>query len=256
MSVARIIRQRHECSVRQFEIHEAQPGFVVRGRLGRGVYPHHAVHAAEKKPVGIGTFPVSVVAELDDAQIGRGVVVEKVMAGAVLREALVRAQPDAAVRILQHAVYHVVDDAVAAVELPDVTLGRKQYQPRTGAAVESRLAALAQAEQIAQGPALQAVHINKYVLLRPHVEAYQPVTAAHAQQQRRVAFAYQGIKLIAVAALQPEPVTAHRRHDGPVALSDCQFDQRIRIAGEVERRVVHLAHLVDAAYLRHSRLQG
>ena len=103
---------------------------------------------------------------------------------------------------------------------------------------------------------MQAVHINKYVLLRPHVEAYQPVTAAHAQQQRRVAFAYQGIKLIAVAALQPEPVTAHRRHDGPVALSDCQFDQRIRIAGEVERRVVHLAHLVDAAYLRHSRLQG
>ncbi|WP_370806136.1 hypothetical protein [Alistipes indistinctus] len=42
--------------------------------------------------------------------------------------------------------------------------GVSSISPELAAAVESRLAALAQAEQIAQGPALQAVHINKYVL--------------------------------------------------------------------------------------------
>ena len=181
---------------------------------------------------------------------------EKVVAGVVLRQALVGAQPDAPLVVLQHAVDHVADDAVAAVELADEAVLRELDEPRAGAAVEPRGAAAAQAEQVAQRAVLQAVHVDERVALRAHVEADEAVAAAQAQQQRRVALADQGVELVAVAPPEAEAVAAHGRRDGPLAPGDGQLDQRVAVAGQVERRVVDLTHLVHAPDLLHARLHG
>ena len=202
-------RNRERGSVRKFHSDELQRGTIIRLRFRQRINPHDPVHAAEEQTSRVGALPIGIVAKLRHIEIRRRIVVEEVRSGVVLCKALVRTEPNAAVCILQNAVNHVVGNSVAPIELPDIASGGQMDQPRTGSAIEPRTAAAAQAQQIAQSPTLQALHVHEIIVLRTDVETYQSVTAAQTEQQGRIALADHRVKPIAVAASHAEPVATH-----------------------------------------------
>lgn len=81
------------------------------------VDPGETVDSTEKQTAGIGAFPVSVVRELGDIEIGLLVVMEEIVLRVILGEALIGTQPKATVGSKKDAVNHVVGDTAVLVEL-------------------------------------------------------------------------------------------------------------------------------------------